>query len=162
MLSNHLILCPPLASCPQSFPASGSFPMTWHFTSGGQSTGASASVPPIQGWFPLGLTGLISLQSKRLWRVFSSTTIHKHQYFSAQPFLWTNCTHFISHCIWWLEKPEVWLYRPFPAKWYLYFLICCLGTEYPLYFQLLNCYFTVDLLISRSQQYAHMCRADVS
>ena len=65
--------------CLQSFPASGSFPVSWFFTSGGQSIGASplASVLPmnIQDWFPLGLTGLISLQSKGLLRVFSSTTV---------------------------------------------------------------------------------------
>ena len=69
----------PLSSCLQSFPASGSFPVSWLFTSGGQSTGVSASalVPPmnIQDWFPLGLTGLISLQSKGLSRVFSYTTV---------------------------------------------------------------------------------------
>ena len=74
--------------CPQSFPASGSFPMSQLFASGGQSirTSASASVLPmdIQGWFPLGLTGLISFQSKRLSRVFSNTTVQKHQFFSAQ------------------------------------------------------------------------------
>ena len=72
------------SSCPQSFPASGSFPVSWFFASGGQSIGASvsASVLPmnIQDWFPLGLTGLISLQSKRLSRVFSSSTIQKHQF----------------------------------------------------------------------------------
>ena len=74
-----------LSSGPQSFPASRSFLMSWLFTSGGQSTGASASVLPmsIQGWFPLGLTGLISLQSKGLSRVFSSTTDQRHQYYSA-------------------------------------------------------------------------------
>ena len=69
----------PLSSCLQSFPASGSFPVSWLFTSGGQSTGVSASalVPPmnIQDLFPLGLTGLISLQSKGLSRVFSNTTV---------------------------------------------------------------------------------------
>ena len=66
--------------CPQSFQASGSFPISWLFASGGQSIRASASVLPtnIQDWFPLGLTGLISLQSKGLLRVFSSTTIQKH------------------------------------------------------------------------------------
>ena len=67
----------PFSSCPQSFPASGSFPMSWLFASGSQSTGAlaSTSVLPtdIQDWFPLRLTGLISLQSKGLSRVFSST-----------------------------------------------------------------------------------------
>ena len=73
--------------CPQSFPATGSFPASWLFTSGGQSIGASASasVLPmnIQGWFPLGLTGLIPLQSKGLSRVFSSTTVQEHQFFGT-------------------------------------------------------------------------------
>ena len=72
--------------CLQSFPASGAFPLSWLFTWGGQRIGASgaASVLPmnIQDWFPLGLTGLISLQSKKLSRVFSSTTIRKHQLWS--------------------------------------------------------------------------------
>ena len=75
-------------SCLQCFPASGSFPIRQFFTSGSQSTGvsASASVLPmnIQDWFPLGLTGLISLPSKGLSRVFSNTTVQKHQFFSAQ------------------------------------------------------------------------------
>ena len=78
MSSNHLNLCHPFSSCSQFFPALGSFPMSWLFPSGGQSIGASASasVLPmnIQGWFPLGLSGLISLLPKRLSRVFSSTT----------------------------------------------------------------------------------------
>ena len=94
----------PFSSCPQSFPASGCFPMSW-LSSGGQSIGASssASVLPmnIQGWFPLGLTGLISLQSKGLCRIFSSTTIQKHPFFSAQPSLWST----LYICIWLLEKP---------------------------------------------------------
>ena len=80
--------------CLQSFPASGSFPMSWLFASGGHSIGASASasVLPmhIQGWFPLGLTGLISLQSKGLLRAFSSTTIQNHQFFGRQLSLWSN------------------------------------------------------------------------
>ena len=71
--------------CPQSFPASGSFPMSQFFAS--QSIGASASAPVlpinIQGWFPLRLTGFISLSSKGLSRVFSSTTVWKHQFFNA-------------------------------------------------------------------------------
>ena len=75
------------SSCLQSFPASGSFPMKWLFTSGGQSIGdsASASVLPmiIQGWFPLGLTGLIALLSEGFSRAFSSTTVQKHQFFST-------------------------------------------------------------------------------
>ena len=71
MPSNHLILCRPFSSCPQSFPASGSFPMSQLFASGSQSVGVSASVLPmnIQRWFPLGLTGSISLLSKGLSRV---------------------------------------------------------------------------------------------
>ena len=76
----------PFSSCPQSFRASGSFPMSWLFSSGGQSIfGASASVLPmyIQGWFLLGLTGLTSWLSNGLSRVFSSTTIQKHQFFSS-------------------------------------------------------------------------------
>ena len=104
MLSNYRILCHPLLLLSlQSFPASGSFPMSWVFTSDGQSIGASASVLPknIQCWFPLGLTGLISLLSKGLSRVFSNTTVRKHQFFSAQPSLWSNPhTH-----TWLLEKP---------------------------------------------------------
>ena len=87
---NHLILCHPLSSCPQSFPASGSFQMSQLFASGGQSTGVSAStsVLPmnIQDWFPLELTTLISLQSKGLSRVFSNTTVQKHQFFGAHHF----------------------------------------------------------------------------
>ena len=77
----------PFSSCLQSFPATGSFPMSQFFTLGGQSIGASASasVLPmnIQDWFPLGLTGWISLQSKGLSRVFSNTTVQKHQFFGA-------------------------------------------------------------------------------
>ena len=74
-------------SCPQSFPTSGSFPVSWLFTSGGQSIGASASASAsvlpmnIQGWFPLGLTGLIFLLFTGLSRVFSSTTVWKYQFF---------------------------------------------------------------------------------
>ena len=78
----------PFSSCLQSFPASGYFLVSQFFTSGGQSIGvsASASVLPmnIQDWFPLGRTGWISLQSKGLSRVFSNTTIQKHQFFGAQ------------------------------------------------------------------------------
>ena len=75
----------PVSSCLQSFlPASGSFPMSQYFASGGQSIGVSASESAlpmnIQGWLPLGMTGLISMQSKGLSRVFSNTTIWKHQF----------------------------------------------------------------------------------
>ena len=84
-ISSYVI---PFSSCLQSFSASGSFQMSLFFASGGQSIGASASasVLPvnIQDWFPLGLTGLISLQSKGLSRVFSNTTVQKHQFFSTQ------------------------------------------------------------------------------
>ena len=82
------------SSCPQSFPASESFPMSQLFTSGGQHIGASASasVLPknIQGWFPIGLIDLTSMQSKGFPRVLSSTTIQKHRFFSAEPSLWSS------------------------------------------------------------------------
>ena len=84
MPSNHLILCRPLSSCLQSFPASEYFPMSRLFASGGPSIGASAlaSVLPMntQDWFPLALTSLISLLYKGLSRVFSSSTVWKHQF----------------------------------------------------------------------------------
>ena len=87
------------SSCPQSFPASESFPISWLFPSGDQSIGAStsASVLPmnIQSWFPSGLTGLISLLSKGLSRVFNST-VQKHQFFSAQPSLWPNSHSYMT------------------------------------------------------------------
>ena len=100
----------------KSFPVSGSFPMSQFLTSGGQSIGisASASVLPmnIQDWFPLGLTGCISLQSKGPSRVFSNTTVQNHQFFSAQLSLWSN-----SHIhTWLLEKPYLWLGGPLSAK----------------------------------------------
>ena len=93
----------PFSSCFHSFPASGCFSMSWFFTSGSQNIGASASVLPmnIQGWFPLALTSLISLQTKGLSRVFSSTTVWKYQFFWVQPSLWSN-SH--NHT-WLLEKP---------------------------------------------------------
>ena len=99
----------PFSSCPQSFPASGSFQMSHLFTSGGQSTGvsASASVLPMntQDWSPSGWTGWISLQSKGLSRVFSNTTVQKHQFFGAQLSSQSN-----SHIHTWpLEKPLPWL-----------------------------------------------------
>ena len=88
MPSSHLILCRPLLLLPQSLPASGSFPTSQLFTWGGQSIGVSASalVLPmnIEDWSPLGWTGWISLQSKGLSRVFSNTTVQKHQFFGAQ------------------------------------------------------------------------------
>ena len=98
------------SSCPPSFPESGSFPMSQLFTSGGLSIGASASasVLPmnIQDWIPLGWTGWISLQSKGLSRVFSSTTVQKHQFFGAQPCLLSN-----SHIHTWRLKKTIALTR---------------------------------------------------
>ena len=95
----------PFSSCSQSFSASRSFTMIPFFTSCGQSVGASASasVLPmnIQDWFSSGLTGLFSLQSKGLSRIFSNTTVQKHQLFSVQLSLWPN---FHIHT-WLLEKP---------------------------------------------------------
>ena len=83
----------PFSSCPKSLPASGSFPMSQPFAWGGQSIGVSASTSVLpmttQDWSPLGWTGWITLQSKGLSRVFSSTTVQKHQLFSAQPSLWS-------------------------------------------------------------------------
>ena len=79
----------PFSSCPQSLPASGSFPMSQLFTWGDQNTGASALASFLpkksQGWSPSEWTGWISLQSKWLSRVFSNTTVQKHQFFGAQP-----------------------------------------------------------------------------
>ena len=93
----------PFSSCLQSFPASGFFPMSQFFISGGQSIGASASasVLPmnIQCWYLLGLTGLISLVSKGPSRIFSSPTIQKHQFFSVQHSLWSN-SHTSIHDYW--------------------------------------------------------------
>ena len=95
----------PFSSCPQSLPASGSFPMSQLFPWGGQSTGVSAlaSVLPkkSQGWSPSEWTGWISLQSKGLSRIFSNTTVQKHEFFSTQPSSQSN-----SHIPTWpLEKP---------------------------------------------------------
>ena len=99
----------PFSSHLQSFPASGSFPMSQLFTSGGQSIGvsASASVLPMntQDWSPLGWIGWIFLQSKGLSRVFSNTTVQKHQFFGTQLSLWSN-PHIRT---WLLEKPQLWL-----------------------------------------------------
>ena len=105
MPSSQLILCHPLFSCPQSLPASGSFPMSQLFPWGGQSIGVSAlaSVLPknTHGWSPLEWTSWISLQSKGLSRVASNTTVQKHQFFGAQLSSQSN-----SHIhAWLLEKP---------------------------------------------------------
>ena len=125
MPCNHLIFCCPLLHLPSIFPSIGSFLMSWLFESGGQSIRASASAPSleglmlgrsispsnegasvlpmnIQGWFPLGLTGLIPWLSKGLSRVFSNTTVKKHKFFCAQPSWWSDfyiCTQLV-------EKPS--------------------------------------------------------
>ena len=95
----------PISSCSQSFPTSGSFQMSQLFTSGGQSIGVSASTSVLpkntQDWSPLGWSGWISLQSKGLSRVFSNTTLQKHQFFGTQPSLWPN----FRILTWLLEKP---------------------------------------------------------
>ena len=104
----------PFSSCPQSFQASGSFPMSQPFASGGQNIRASALVLPmnLQSWFLLGLTGLTSLLSRGLSRVFSSTTIWKHQFFGTQPSLWSS-----SHiCTWLLKKTIALTIRTFVSK----------------------------------------------
>ena len=116
MPSSRLILCRPLVLLPQSLPASESFPMSQLFTWGGQSTGVSAlaSVLPkkTQGWSPSEWTGWISLQSKGLFRVFSNTTVQKHQFFGAQLSSQSN-----SHIHTWpLGKPKLWLDRLLLAK----------------------------------------------
>ena len=91
----------------------------------GVSASAAVLLMNIQGWFLLGLTGLIPLLSKGLSRVFSSTIVQMHQLFHTQPSLGSN-----SHiCTWLLEKPKVWLFGPLSAKWCLCFLIC-----YPFFF----------------------------
>ena len=105
MPSSHLILWFPFSSCPQSLPASESFPMSQLFTWGGQSTGVSASTSVLpkksQGWSPSEWTGWISLQSKGLSRVFSNTTVQRHQFFGTQPSSQSN-----SHIHTWpQEKP---------------------------------------------------------
>ena len=102
-----------------------SFPMSQLFTSGGQSTGASASVPPmnIQVWFPLELTGLISLLSKELSRVFSSTIVPKASILWHSAFFMVQ----LSHPYMTTGKTKLWLYGPSLEKRCLCFLTCCLG-----------------------------------
>ena len=103
----------PFSSCPQSLPTSGSFPMSQLFASGGQSTGvlASASVLPMntQDWSPLGWTGWVSLQSKGLSRIFSNTTVQKHQFFSFSflhsPTLTSIHDHWKNHS---LDQTDLW------------------------------------------------------
>ena len=122
VLSNITSSVALFSSCPQSFPAPGSFPMSWLFASGGQSIGvsASASVLPknIQGWFPLGLTGFILL-SKGLARVFSKATVRKHKFFGLQPSLIPSAIR----DYWKTIALAIWILS---AMWCLWFLIFCL------------------------------------
>ena len=117
----------PFTSCPQSFPARGSFQMSQLFAWGGQSieVSASASVLPVntQDQSPLAWTGWISLQSKGLSRVFSNTRVQKHQFFGAQP-SWQCNSHTHTRP---LEKPQPWPDGPLLAKQCLCSLIFCLG-----------------------------------
>ena len=119
---NHLILCLPLLLLLSIFPSIWVFssesslhigwPKYWKF-----------SISPSNEWLIwLGLTGLISLQSRGLSRVYSRITIQKHQFFGSQPSLWSS-SHIRS---WLLEKPTLWIFWPFSAKQCLCFLICCL------------------------------------
>ena len=105
----------PFSSCLQSFPASESFPMSWLFTSGDQSIGASALASVllmnIQNSFPSGLTGCISWKSRGLSRAFSNTTVQKHQFFSTQPSLWSN-----FHIHTWLLEKRVFTIETFVDK----------------------------------------------
>ena len=121
--SNNLILCCPLLLLHSIFLSIRIFsneltlciryPKYWSF---------SFNISPfnIQGWFPLGLTGLISLQSKRLSKVFSNTKVQKQQFFSAKPSLQSN-SHIHTRL---MEKPKLWLYWPLSANWHLCFSIC--------------------------------------
>ena len=125
MPSNHLILCHLLLLLPSISPIIRVFSNESALHISWPNIGTSNEYIPmnIQDWFPLWLTGLISLLSKRLPRVFSNTTVWKHQVFGIQPSLWFN-----SHSrTWLLKKPYLWLHGPLSAKWCLCFLTCCLG-----------------------------------
>ena len=124
MPSSHLILCRPLLLLPQSLPASESFPKSQSFAWGGQNTGVSALASFLpkksQGWSPLKWTGWISLQSKGLSRVFSNTTVQKHQFFSAQLSLWSN-----SHSYMTTGKPIAFTRWTFVSEYYNMASVLC-------------------------------------
>ena len=128
ILSNHLILCHFLL-LPSIFPSIRLFSnesarlLRWPNIGTSASTSGNSVCPMnIQGWFPLGLTSLISLLSKWLSRILSNTTVWKHQFFGTQFSLWSK-----SHiCIWVMAKPYLWLCGPLLAIWYLCFRIHCL------------------------------------
>ena len=116
MPSNHLILCHPLILLPSIFPSIRVFSSEWVLRiRWPKYWGFSFSINPSNehaDWFPLGLTVLISFQSRGLSRVFSNTTVQKHQFFGAQLSLWSN--FHIHRGL--LEKPHLWLYGPLSAK----------------------------------------------
>ena len=131
VLSNHFILCCSLLFLPSTVPSIRVFssesslhitwPQYWSFSF------STVLLVNIQGWFPLGLTGLISLQSNNgISRVFSSTIIQRHQFFGTQPSLWSNS---LFHT-WQLEKSSLWLYGPLLSKWCLCFLTHCQGLSF--------------------------------
>ena len=127
MLSNHIILCRLHLLCFQSFPSSGSVQLSQLFVSGGQSIGASASASvlpmSIQGWFLLGLTGLISLQSKGISRVFFQNHSSKASIFQHSAFFTVQLSH---PCM--ITRKTIALTRQtFVSKWCLCFSVCCLG-----------------------------------
>ena len=121
MPCHHLILCHPLLLLPSIIPSISLF--QWVGSSYRVATSVSVLPVNIQGWIPLRLTGLRSLLSKGLSRVFSSTTVQKHQFFRALPSLRSN-SHIHTRL---LEKPQPWLYGLVSTKWCLCFLICCLS-----------------------------------
>ena len=118
-------LSPLFFSSSQYFPESGSFPMSWLFISGGQNIGVSASAPalPIQGWFPLGLTGFILLLSKGLSRVFSEPQFESINFSALGLHYGSTLTSVRDY---W-KKPQLWLYGHLSAKWHLSFLKYHLG-----------------------------------
>ena len=130
----------------QSFPASGAFQMSQLFASGGQSIEASVStsVLPVnsQGWFPLGLTGLITLQSKWLSRVFFSTIIQKHQLFDAQPSLWSRpWLHFFSSSYSSVKSPQYsfLLFQTHQITWLLLFTWRSFSSSFTIRVSLFTC-----------------------
>ena len=157
----HMIISSPAVpfSCLQPFPVSRSFPVSWFFPSSGQSIGASVSpsVLPtnIQSWFPLGLTGLVSLLSRGLLGVFNSTAARRHQFFGAQLSLWSDSN---IHT-WLLEEPELWPQGPLSVEWCLCFLIHCLVLSW-LFFQeasILNISIYYILILVYNHVYVYTC-----
>ena len=143
----------PFSSCPQSFPAPGSFPISQLFASGVQSIRDSASASVllvnIQGWFPLGWTGLISLLSKELSRVFSSTVVLKHQLFGIQPSLWfysqpyTMAGKTIALTMWTFVSKVMFLFFFFNDQNQIFIFCNCINVIQmcpPLIFQKETCY----------------------